>query len=479
MRKPLYTKILPLVLLVISLAWLGGCDLVGDLEENPRSFASPSNFYKTPAQVEGVYASTMANLWGFWRSGYDWSFINAFRHTDHMGGDLNIQSNHGSHLWTMHYANIADLNFAIASIKQGTLQNVSQSTEDVLMGQAKFLRAWNYFQLVRMFGGLPLLTDEHTDDYFNYRLSRSSIQEVYDLIVADFQEAIDKLPETWPSDQSGRPTADVARALLAKTYLTMATYPLNQPQYYQNARDLARQVIQSGRYALVDDVDMVFSFETEAGPEVMWAFESNYQKTTISPQVWSDIKGWGDQAASIWWVEQYPEQPRKHAYLELENDQGETYVELGRRPGIKKYLYDTPEDYEAGRSVINMPIMRYADVLLIFAEAENMLNGPTAEAVDAVNQIIERANGYVDNPDYPLLTTSMSKEEFDRAVINERSLELCFEYDRWFDIVRKRLLPDVVRPEVHQNFQESDYLWPIPNDEMRLNPNMEQNPGYS
>ncbi len=475
----LHTRSL-IVLFIACTTVLGACDMVGDLEENPKSFASPDNFYTNAGQIEGVFAASMDEIWGFWETGYDWSLILCFQNTDQFdGGNLVIEANHCSHMWEDHFKNIANLNFAIASIQQDRLEGISQSTEDELMGQAKMLRGWNYFQLVRMFGGVPLLTEEHTDDYFNYEPSRASIEEVYNLIISDLQEAANKLPSSWPSDMVGRPSSDVAKAFLAKAYLTMATAPLNQDQYYQNAADMAREVMESGRYSLVQDVGKVFSFETENGPEMMWAFQSNTQDRSISPQVWSDINGWGDQTAQDVWVEAYPEQPRKHAYLELTDAEGNTWQELGQSPGIDKYLYDDNENIAAGRSFINLPIMRYADVLLMFAEAENMVNGgPTQEAVDAINKVIARANGYEENPNHPELTTSMSQEEFDEAVIQERNLELCFEYDRWFDIVRKRILDEVSRPEIMQNFSENDYLFPVPESELRLNENMTQNPGY-
>lgn len=473
----------PVKALTLSVAacliFIAGCDMIGDLEENPKSFASPSNFYTTPAQIEGVFASTQANLWGFWVVGYDWSMINTFQHTDQFdGGNLVIQANHGSHLWAKHYANVAELNFAIASLQQGKV-SAAQGTIDELMGQAKFLRAWNYFMLVRMWGDLPLLTEEQTDDYFNYKPSRTPVAGVYDLIVGDLKEAVDKLPPTWPSGNTARPTMDAAKAILAEVYLTMATHPVNDPQYYDDAADYARQVIEDGRYSLVEDVSKVFSFETEDGPEMIWSFKSNYERQTISPQVWSEMKGWGDQTAEEWWVDQYPEQPRKGAYLELENAEGLNWKEVGASPGIKKYLYDTEADYNAGRSVIDMPIIRYAEVLLIFAEAENMSKGgPTPEAVAAINQVIDRANGYQANPAHPRLTMGMSQAEFDEAVIEERNWELCFEYDRWFDLIRKRMLLEKSRPEIQQNFSEADYLFPIPMADMRLNENLVQNPGY-
>ena len=128
---------------------------------------------------------------------------------------------------------------------------------------------------------------------------------------------------------------------------------------------------------------------------------------------------------------------------------------------------------------MNMPIIRYADVLLIYAEAANMANGsPTQTAVDAVNQVIDRANGFAPVAGHPLLTTAMSKEAFDDAVIEERNQELCFEYDRWFDLVRKRILKEKSIPSVQVNFSEGDYLFPIPDVDMELNKEWTQNPDY-
>ena len=165
--------------------------------------------------------------------------------------------------------------------------------------------------------------------------------------------------------------------------------------------------------------------------------------------------------------------------METHDKNGVPAAELGRNVGIQKYLYDTWENFDRGFTTINIPIVRYADVLLIFAEADNMSKGaPSQAAVDAINSVIDRANDYQPNPNYPLLSTNMTKEAFDKAVIHERSLELCFEYDRWNDIVRKRILYEVTREEYKQNYSENDYLFPIPESEIRLNPNMKQNPGY-
>jgi hypothetical protein len=451
------------------------------LDEKPISFVPPSDFYTTPAQIEAAFAASMNRLWDYW-GGYGYGqgyFVNDDQYYD---GDLVIPNNFASDLWDAHYGAILNLNSAIAAIKKGNLgTSVSQEEVDVLMGQAKFLRAHNYFMLVRMFGDLPLITEDTPDPVSN-PMARSSIADVYALIVNDFTEAAAKLPSSWPSEQKGRPTSDAAKGLLAKVYLTMATAPLNDATNYQKAADLANEVIQAGNYYLVHDITQVFTTATKYGPEMMWSYNSNYADINTDPQIYRPdaLEGWGDIGVQPEWEQKYPSQPRKDAYLLTEID-GVNYTQWPdqQRPFIKKFMYDNEDDFNNYSSVMNMPIIRYADVLLIFAEADNMAHGaPTQAAVDAVNQVIDRANGYVDNSLHPRLTTSMSKEAFDAAVIEERNQELCFEFDRWFDLIRKRILKEKSIPLIQQNFTDDDYLYPIPDKEIQLNPLITQNPGY-
>lgn len=471
MKQILYPG-LPLIFLV-------GIFSCTSLEENPSSFTSPVNFYKTTAQIESGFAAAMDQLWGYW-SGYGYA-VSTFQHDDQLdGGNLVIGSNHGRGLWNAHYRAILNLNNVIRALDSGNPEGATQAEINILLGQAKFLRAFNYFQLVRMFGGLPLITEE-IEDPISVEIRRASLEETYALIVGDFQEAIEKLPETWPEAQKGRPSRDAARSLLAKTYLTMATSPLNASQYYADAARLADEVIKGGRLNLVQNINDVFSSNSKYGPEMIWSFNSNYEDIATDPQIWAPeiIDGWGDYGVSPVWEQQYPDQPRKYAYLMVEHN-GVHYTEWpgSQTAGIKKFLYDEPEDFESYRSVINFPIIRFADVLLIFAEARNQVNGgPDASAVEAINRVISRANGYDDNSEYPLLTTGMTMEQFDEAVVEERNFELCFEYDRWFDLVRKRILAEK-NPDWVDNFSESDYLFPIPENDIRLNPLIEQNPGY-
>ncbi|WP_018616862.1 RagB/SusD family nutrient uptake outer membrane protein [Segetibacter koreensis] len=476
-NNSIYLRII-LFLFIVILTIVSSCK---KLEETPKSFVTPQNFYTTPAQVEAAFAAAMNNLWDYW-GGYGYG-QGTFVNDDQLdGGDLVISRNHGSDLWNRHYAAIANLNAAIGAMKKGSLgAGTSQDVYDLLMAQAKFLRAYNYFMLVRMFGDLPLLTEDITDP-ITAKIGRSPIADVYNLIVSDFTEAAGKLPAEWPTAQQGRPTSGAAKGLLAKAYLTMATAPLNDISNYQKAANLAKEVIQEGKYSLVPDITKVFALETKYGPEMMWSFNSNYADINTDPEIYKPglLGGWGDFRVQREWEQQYPKEARKDAYILTEID-GKNYTEWPdeQNPFIKKFMYDKQEDFDNYSSIMNMPILRFADVLLIYAEAANMANGsPTQEAVDAINKVIDRANGYIDNPLHPKLTTGMTKEAFDIAVIEERNQELCFEYDRWFDLIRKRILKEKSIPSIQQNFSEDDYLFPIPDNDIQLNPMLTQNPGY-
>lgn len=456
------------------------------LDEKPLSSVTPGNFGNSVLQIEAAYAGSMNYLWNYWE-GYGYAY-GPFVNDDQLNnGDLNIPADNADDLWNRHYMALLNINNALGSIKKGNIQGETQETVDGLEAQGKFLRAHNYFMLVRMFGGVPLITED-TPDPIQNPMARASVADVYALIVSDLTFAAAHLPASW-SGAPGKPTSGAAKGMLAKVYLTMATYPLNETSNYQKAADVALEVINSGTYHLVDSVDQVFSLENKYGPEMMWSYNSTYDDIATDPEIWTTSEyfdAWGDAAIDTSFEHRWPDQKRKEAYL-FTDWNGKHYTDFPEQtPYCKKFFYYISEDDFMGySSIVNYPIIRYADVLLIYAEAANMANaGATAPqaAVDAINQVINRANGYVPNAGHPLLTTAMTKVAFDDAVIQERSWELVFENcDRWFDICRKRILdnPNVtVRESDRVNFSVDDYLFPIPETDLRLNKLLVQNPGY-
>lgn len=458
-----------------------GCE---KLEEVPPSSLSPSTFFANKGQVQAAFTASMEALYPRW-GGYSWPGPQFFLNDDQygtygteLGGDLNIPYNQGTDLWNRHYSALLNINTALKAVKGGSVQGASQTEIDELTGMGKFLRAFNYFMLVRMFGGVPLYLED--DDPTANPEARASVAEVYESIISDFTDAAAKLPSSF-AGRPGLPTSGAANGLLAKAYLTMATAPLNEISNYTKAAQAAKKVMDAGVYSLIPNINDVFSLSNKYATEKLWSFNATTDDPSTEAQIFAPTtdpySGWMNHGVQPRFADNFKPQTRKDAYI-ISEVNGVPYTQWGPgRPAIKKYLYMDLSEYNGYINNSNVPIIRYADILLIYAEAKNMANGgPTQDAVDAINQVIDRANGHVSNPVYPLLTTAMSKDEFDKAVIQERSFELCFEFDRWFDICRKRLLQQTTN--FPQNFSENDYLFPIPEADLRLNKLLVQNPGY-
>jgi hypothetical protein len=467
-----------LVLMSLLLLLLTRCV---KLEEKPMDFVSPANFYNSPSQVEAAFTSSMNRIYGKWY-GYSYPY-GLFENDDqYAGGTLVMADTYGNELWQYHYQAIADINPVVAALDKDQLgTSATQEVKANYMGMAKFLRAYNYFCLVRLYGDISLVleTTKTTGD-----IARTAIADVYAQIENDLLFAAENLPVSWAPAKRGLPAKDAAKTLLAKVYITMATAPMNNTSYYEKARDIAKEVMDGGNYRLVTDVNEVFISANKYGPEIMWSFIATSDDPATSPQIYlpkAIAGGWGDIHPEPAWAIAYPDQPRKAAYFFLEDWNGNPYTTFPwGGPAIKKFLYEDKADILAYRNICNIPILRYADALLLFAEADNMVNnGPTQAACDAVNQVINRANGYVANTADPLLTTSMTIDAFDAAVIDQRSWELCFEYDRWYDLCRKRILREKTPSAYQQNFSEDDYLYPIPQNDLQINKLLIQNPGYS
>ena len=251
------------------------------LDEKPISSVTPANFGNSVLQIEAAYAGSMNYLWNYWE-GYGYAY-GPFINDDQLNnGDLNIPGDNADDLWNRHYMALLNINNALGSIKKGNIKGETQETVDGLEAQGKFLRAHNYFMLVRMFGGVPLITED-TPDPIQNPMARASVADVYALIVSDLTFAAAHLPESW-SGAPGKPTSGAAKGILAKAYLTMATYPLNEPANYQKAADVALEVMNSGVYHLVDSVAEVFSLANKYGPEMMWSYNSTYDDIATDPK---------------------------------------------------------------------------------------------------------------------------------------------------------------------------------------------------
>jgi len=354
---------------------------------------------------------------------------------------------------------------------------------------AYYIRALAYFDLVRLWGDLPLLTTSLSTG----EETRSPVQDVYDLIYEDLDFAESYLPDTYGGGIGiGKPTKWAAKALLAKIYLTNAGWPLKDNSKYDLAAKKAKEIIDSGRFHLKTNFKDLWAEDngTADGSEAIFVFrmcgscsnvpgawapggKTNFLKIAFTSE---DEGGFEDVLAEIQFFKDFPEGPRKDATYYV-TAAGKPWEELrSGRPLFAKYGPQVGSIW--AKSDQDIYISRYADVLLMYAEASNKaLNSPSPEAYDAINSVRQRA-GLSDLENLP-------SDAFHKAVIAERGWEFAAEYtSRWFDLIRNEMVEEAA---AHRDPDENgygnpvskdNYLAPIPIRDISLNTNLTQNPGY-
>ncbi|MBN8851551.1 MAG: hypothetical protein BGO55_04550 [Sphingobacteriales bacterium 50-39] len=466
------------------------------LKETPESSLTPDAFYSTPAQCEAALTGSMSFLYSTW-NGYN--ATPSWPDGQQDGASLAFTSTSFNVHWQWHYKAIANINPVIKAIKAGKLSSYPADVVNSVEGEARFLRALNYFFLVRLYGRIPFI-DENTPDPVTHPLtpaSRLGIDTIYDKIEEDLLFASGNMGD-YDASTPGKPNKWAAKGMLAKVYLTRATAPLNEKDNYAKARDMAADVIDNGPYDLLTDISQVFKSGNNNNNEVMFAFQSSSDYPSMPGIAWAPDEwgGWGVGPVKVLWAQAYPEQPRKHCYILLDwpkdltnptaNIVNYASSNLGT-PWMGKWNWPnlTVQEELYGYTTMAPPILRFADVLLMYAEAANMANGgPTQKAVDYLNRIITRANTPYGNDVYgnpqqtgtePLANMNMAMADFDQKVLQERNYELCFEFDRYFDVLRKRILKDVNLPDNANDYDDHDYLFPIPPSDAKY---IGQNAGY-
>ncbi|MCR6720998.1 MAG: RagB/SusD family nutrient uptake outer membrane protein [Chitinophagaceae bacterium] len=471
------------------------------LEEDPKNQVTITNFYKTEsdaiAAVNAIYAylnsvdnfAVGGNTAGVYHSSF-WLAIGLASDemlNNQLGASNFDQLSSFSHtsmnptmeeIWGMHYKTISLANIAIARIP-GISMNAA--LRDRLVGEAKFLRGLMYFNLVRMYGEVPLLLEENNPMLPN----KASVDAVYDAIIDDLDDAANALPLNYVAGSGrGRATKGAANAMLAKVYLTLKNW--------EQASIYAKKVIDSQEYELWQDFADVFKLSSRAGKEAIFSvgfgdangaiifwevgqFNVRLLPRELSVEGVQNSQGWQFPTMHLYNQFEVDDRRREVTFLTEINDPNGAY---NIRPYVKKY-WDRPMEPQGNNSSNDFPVIRYADVLLMYAEAENEL-GHSNVAHDYINEVRERArfNGttYANAvPDYSGLT----KEQFRDAVLKERMMEFVFEGHRWFDLARtgklETLVP-VAKPGVVPAAR--NYLFPLPQREVDLNPNLTQNTGY-
>jgi hypothetical protein len=494
----------------VAAALLAGCQDV--LNVKPETFSGTTNYYQTPEQMDraifGAYAS-LQTVYGAGANGPMWLLAEMRadnttyeQNTTDRGLVLNetvddfmtTPDNTGvSSMWNTTYTAILQSNTILDRIE--AVPYTDQAAKNRIIGEAKWLRALHYYNLVRLFGDVPLLLKETQSYGGAFTSQRTTADEVYKVIIADLQDAITKLPTrtALPSAQAGRATQGAAAMLLADVYMTRKDW--------QNAATVLQTVVGMG-YTLNASYDRVFDPAFKNGPESIYEVQyaealtgessaylqrfiplTSARNLTFGTSDQANLGGWNIPTKDL--LRAYePGDVRKNAsigYWVSAANRTETDVAIGDTiPYIKKFYHTYST---AGRTNDNFPLFRYAETLLDYAEALNEL-GRTSEAYPFINQVRARAG-------LPALAAGLTQAAFRDAVFKEERVELAFEDKRWFQLVRTgRAIPVMTahgtevksyaigrRPSVAYNITASMLIYPLPVREITIN-GLPQNPGY-
>jgi hypothetical protein len=383
-------------------------------------------------------------------------------------------------VWAGYYDGVFRANLAIERIP--TVPEMNEELRTRLLGEAKVLRAYFYFNLVRWFGDVPLVLEPFPTDFV---ISRTDKEEVYAQIVADLEAGAAVLPTKsgYPAADLGRVTKGTAEGLLAKVELTRGNY--------QSAFDHAQAVINSSQYSLSPSYTRIFSQEGENGPGSIFEVQTAAYDIGGGGSQYNEVQGvrgtpnlgWGFNSPSDDLISAFePGDPRREATIlyvgEVLPDGSAIVVGdnniVGERFNQKAFVVDHPGGNGNGPG--NIRIFRYADLLLIAAEALNELGRP-AEALPYLELVRARARNGSTRILPPVTTTDQA--ELRTAILNERRVELAMEQHRWFDLVRTDRAAAIMQAQGKVFVENKHELFPIPQSEIDLSEGaLTQNPGY-
>lgn len=469
------------------------------LDENPKGLVSSETFFSDksslPLAVNALYhnfngafneSATLAPYMG----GDDLttqpgSNKQAFREFDQFA--VNNTNDRLRTPWNNHYATIRVANSILLNLDTSP---ASQEVKNQSAGQAHFMRGISYFFLTRIWGKVPIVTTMRPD----YDISKSSIDDVYVQIVEDLKQAETLLPAVWADGtyQGVRPSQGSAKALLANVYLTMAGWPLNQTDKYALAAAKAKEVI---------DNEVGSGFQLMPTFKGLWLDKNNYTnkeivfgcffRNNIATWTWQngnmsaplpskpdDEGGWTDYYAEISFFNNFPAGARKDATyqtkIKMSNGDSVAWnsaLTNHKHPYFKKMLdAENLGDWWSSRT---QQVIRYAEVLLTYAEAKAMSGGPDDLAYASINRVRKRA-GLADLP------AGLSAPDFRDAVVAERGWEFAGgeAASRWFDLIRLERVEaatanrDAAEIPLINQPSKSNYLMPIPASEVAINPNL-------
>lgn len=463
------------------------------LEQNPQTDLSENDFYKTAddilSAVNGVYSSLQeGDIYGNW---YVFGEIPSDNTRNQLSGSVTTQNEFDqfyidtqnsmiANFWKAAYKVINRTNTVLGRI-DGIEINTELANRYKL--ECKFIRALMYFNLVRVYGDVPLVLKEISISE-SYDILREPKENVYNQIIADLKEAQD-LPVSYSTAEDGRATQGAAKALLANVYMTL--------HKNAEAETILAEIINSGRYSLlentpgslnIDGYKNVFSPVNHNSKEGIFEIQflkggygegSNYANNFAPENSGTNVVAVGGTGGN-----NIPEMDIYNAYEEgdlrrdfsmslgyYDNRKNNEWVESRY---VCKFM-DVP--YQNNDASNNYPVIRYADVILMYAEALNQ-NGKTAEACKYLNMTRRRGFGYQTTETSPVDLQTTDKAQFALMVEQERRVELAFENHRWFDLIRTGRAVEVMRSKGF-SLNETNLICPIPQKQIDVNPKLTQN----
>jgi hypothetical protein len=492
--KKLHTY--PIIALLLFAVALSSCN---KLNENPSSVIVSSQFFKTSSDavsaVNAVYGTLNSDPAGDFplygrqlnllvENGSDnqvYSPSNTNPDVRALGTATYIASNSRvQKVWQQLYYGINRANIAIDNIPAIQIDTVLKSR---LARESKFIRALLYFNLVRLYGDVPLvLHNPSSIDLDKLLVSRTAAADVYAQIVNDLKDATN-LPKKYAGADLGRATSGAAHALLAKVYVTRKDWA--------DALTELTTVINGGYgYALFPNYRDVFQKPTKNGAEHIFSvqFETNLGEANSVQNLSQSFTSFNtgtfpiDIPADSSVFKLFSKTDTRRAvtfYDSVYNAATGKYVvyKNAYTPYFNKFVdYSLSPLSTQSQSGVNYPVIRYADVLLLYAEVLNEINGaPNGDAYTAINQVRSRAG-------VAGLTTGLGQSDFRDSVFLERRKEFIQEGHRWFDLVRQggTVLVDALHKIPAKSAASSkNNLFPIPQVEIQLNSQLKQNPGYN
>lgn len=388
--------------------------------------------------------------------------------------DFSTSSTSFIDVWKARYQGIGRANKALFYLEQ--LQ-IDASLKSRLIGEVKFLRALWYFDLVRCFGGVPIVTTEidinNVEAVNSVVFTRKTKQETYAQIELDLVDAIGRLPlkSQYPLADKGRATKGAAQALLAKAYM--------YEEKWQQCYDMCGEVINSGQYSLLADYAQVWREVGENGTESIFEVQATLENgiqdyTNVQGPRGTPDLGWGFNTPSLSLTNSYEAGDlRKAATIMFIPstlwDGFEAPTTLNNpRYNYKAYQSPIAESWNGNKGVTakNLRVLKYSDILLIRAEAAFHV-GNQGEALGRINEIRHRA-GLGD----ALVVTLQS-------IWNERRWEMAMEHDRWFDLIRTGQAAAAMSANGKTFIVGTHELFPIPQEQVTASGGrLAQNPGY-